>query len=92
MKDRGLTVMLEPDAVDFLIEQGYNPDFGARPLKRTIEKLVEDPLSEQLLKEEFKGFDTVKIKVKEGHLYFESCRTENEPMMCKTVEDKGNSG
>ena len=47
-------MILEPDAAEYLIEQGYNPDFGARPLKRTIERLVEDPLSEQILKGEYK--------------------------------------
>jgi ATP-dependent Clp protease ATP-binding subunit ClpC len=91
VKERDLTVVLEPDAADYLIEQGYNPDFGARPLKRTIEKLIEDPLSEQILREEYKGFNMVKIKVKDSHLYFEACRTNDEPMMCKTTEEKDNS-
>jgi ATP-dependent Clp protease ATP-binding subunit ClpC len=87
MKERELTVSLEPDAVEFLIEQGYNPDFGARPLKRSIEKLIEDPLSEQILREEYKDFNMVKIKVKDGHLYFDACRTNDEPMICKAVEE-----
>jgi len=90
IKERGLTVVLEPDAIGFLIEQGYNPDYGARPLKRTIERLIEDPLSEQLLREEYKGFNTVKIKVKDGHLYFEACQipqSGNEPMICKVTPE-----
>ncbi|HLD36936.1 MAG TPA: ATP-dependent Clp protease ATP-binding subunit [Planctomycetota bacterium] len=88
MKERELTVTLEEDAIDFLIEQGYNPDFGARPLKRSIEKLIEDPLSEQILRDEFKGFNMVKIKVKDKHLYFDACRTNDEPLMCKTSEEE----
>jgi ATP-dependent Clp protease ATP-binding subunit ClpA len=87
MKERELTVTLEPDAVEFLIENGYNPDYGALPLKRSIEKLIEDPLSEQILREEYKGFNMVKIKVKDGHLYFDACRTNDEPMTCKAVEE-----
>ena len=88
MKERELTVTLEEDAIDFLIEQGYNPDFGARPLKRSIEKLIEDPLSEQILRDEFKGFDMVKIKVKDKHLYFDACRTNDEPLICKATEEE----
>jgi ATP-dependent Clp protease ATP-binding subunit ClpC len=42
------------EALGYLIDQGFNPDFGARPLKRAIERLVEDPLSEGLLRGEFK--------------------------------------
>ena len=42
-------------ARDFLIEKGYNPDFGARPLKRAIEHLVEDPLAEEVLRGAFGG-------------------------------------
>ena len=87
MKERDLTISLEPDAVEFLIEQGYNPDFGARPLKRSIEKLIEDPLSEQILREEYKGFNMVKIKVRDGHLYFDACRTNDEPMICQATEE-----
>lgn len=87
MQERELTVLLDSDAIEFLIEQGYNPDFGARPLKRSIEKLIEDPLSEQILRDEYKGFNIVKIKVKDGHLYFDACRTNDEPMICKTTEE-----
>lgn len=82
MKERGLEIVLEDDAREFLIEQGYNPDFGARPLKRAIEKFVEDPLSEQILRGEYKEFRQVKIRVREGHLYFEACQIDNEPMVC----------
>ncbi|MFH0888648.1 MAG: ATP-dependent Clp protease ATP-binding subunit [Planctomycetota bacterium] len=90
VKERGLTILLEPEAITYLIDQGYNPDFGARPLKRTIEKLIEDPLSEQILREEYKGFNMVKIKVKDNHLYFEACQTNEEPMICKATEEKSN--
>lgn len=80
LKQRGLEVTLEPEAVKFLIEQGYNPDFGARPLKRTIERLIEDPLSEQILKGEYKNYNSVKISVKDNHLFFEAIRTEPVPI------------
>ena len=47
------------------IKKGSNLDFGARPLRRAIENFVEDPLSEELLKGEFQGMDTITIEVKE---------------------------
>jgi len=48
-----------------LIKKGSNLDFGARPLRRAIENFVEDPLSEELLKGEFQGKDTITVEVKE---------------------------
>ena len=48
-----------------LIKKGSNTDFGARPLRRAIENYVEDPLSEELLKGEFQGKDTIVVDVKE---------------------------
>ena len=63
--ERGLKLVLTPEAKTFLIKKGSNLDFGARPLRRAIENFVEDPLSEELLKGEFKGMDTIHIEVKE---------------------------
>ena len=51
--DQGLTLQLTDAAVDFLLKEGFNPKFGARPIRRTIEAHIEDHLSEALLKGEF---------------------------------------
>ena len=48
-----------------LIEKGYSPEFGARPLRRAIEHLLEDPLSEELLRGSFQGKDTITVRVQE---------------------------
>ena len=48
-----ITIELAPEAKEFLIDKGYNPEFGARPLRRAIRSYIEDPLSEQLLQGEF---------------------------------------
>jgi ATP-dependent Clp protease ATP-binding subunit ClpC len=53
LEERGMELAVDQSAKDFLIEKGYNPDFGARPLRRAIEQHVEDPLSEAILREEF---------------------------------------
>ncbi len=65
LKEHGLTLVLSEAAKKWLIKKGSNLDFGARPLRRAIENFVEDPLSEELLKGEFQGKDTVTINVKE---------------------------
>jgi ATP-dependent Clp protease ATP-binding subunit ClpC len=65
LAERGIKLVLTPQAKVFLVKKGSNLDFGARPLRRAIENFVEDPLSEELLKGEFKGVDTISIEVKE---------------------------
>jgi ATP-dependent Clp protease ATP-binding subunit ClpC len=64
LEDRGLKLVLTDEAKKFLIKKGSNTDFGARPLRRAIENFVEDPLSEELLKGEFQGKDTIMVEVK----------------------------
>jgi len=75
---KGVHIMLSPDAVEYLIDQGFNPDFGAWPLKRAIEKLVEDPLSEGLLRGEFKDAKEIRITLKDHHLFFEPLSRSKE--------------
>jgi ATP-dependent Clp protease ATP-binding subunit ClpC len=65
LSERGIALVLSDEAKLFLTKKGSNLDFGARPLRRAIENFVEDPLSEELLKGEFKGVDTITIAVKE---------------------------
>ena len=65
LAEKGLTLELTEEAKDFLIERGYNPDFGARPLRRAIEYHVQDPLSEELIKDAFLGKDKIIIQVEE---------------------------
>jgi len=59
--ERGLKLELTDSAKEFIIKKGSNTDFGARPLRRAVENFVEDPLSEELLKGEFQGKDTITI-------------------------------
>jgi len=63
--ERGLKLRLSDAAKEFVIKKGSNTDFGARPLRRSIENFVEDPLSEELLKGEFQGKETIVVDVKE---------------------------
>ncbi len=65
LNERGLKLRLSDGAKELIIKKGSNTDFGARPLRRSIENYVEDPLSEELLKGEFQGKDTIVVDVKE---------------------------
>jgi ATP-dependent Clp protease ATP-binding subunit ClpC len=64
--ERGLQVELAAAARRWLAEQGYDPNFGARPLKRALQKFVESPLSVRLLEGEFAEGDTVSVDVAEN--------------------------
>jgi ATP-dependent Clp protease ATP-binding subunit ClpC len=66
LKEKGITFELTSPAKEFLAEKGFNPTFGARPLKRTIQKLVEDPLAEEILKGQFSGECEVTVDRKEA--------------------------
>src|SRR5262249_25525810 len=63
LADRGLELVLTDEAKAYIIEKGYNPDYGARPLRRAIENMIEDPLSEEILRGTFKGKDTITVVV-----------------------------
>jgi ATP-dependent Clp protease ATP-binding subunit ClpC len=65
LKEKNLKLELTEEAKDLLIEKGYSPEFGARPLRRAIEHLLEDPLSEELLKGLFQGKDLITVRVHE---------------------------
>jgi ATP-dependent Clp protease ATP-binding subunit ClpC len=61
LQDQDLLLELTPEARDLLAEQGYDPKYGARPLRQTIRRLVEDPLCEDLLADKFASGETVLI-------------------------------
>jgi len=68
---KGLTLTLTNTAKEVIIERGYNPEFGARPLRRAIERLLEDPLSEDLLAGRFKNDCEIAIDAVENKLTFD---------------------
>ena len=59
LEERGYALELTEDSKSFLIRKGTDLDYGARPLRRAIENYVEDPLSEEILRGEFQGMDTI---------------------------------
>jgi len=77
LEDRKITLQLSPEARHFLAEKGYDPAYGARPLKRTIQKLVQDPLAEKILGGEILDGAAVEVGLEGGHLTF---RTTGAPV------------
>ncbi|NIA07596.1 MAG: AAA domain-containing protein, partial [Actinobacteria bacterium] len=78
LADHGLKLELTNQAIDFLIDKGYNPDFGARPLRRAIVTHLEDPLSEQILRGHFKGKDVIRVGAKDDQLFFDAGNSDDE--------------
>jgi ATP-dependent Clp protease ATP-binding subunit ClpC len=74
MAERNITLELTPEAKDFLIEKGYNPEYGARPLRRALEHNVEDTLSESILRGEFHEANHIIIRIRDNHLYFDAVK------------------
>ncbi|MBS4014592.1 MAG: ATP-dependent chaperone ClpB [Bacteroidetes bacterium] len=72
LNDSGIKIELTPEAADWVAEQGYDPQFGARPLKRVIQKYVLNELSKEILKGKITKDSMVKISVNGGHLLFEN--------------------
>ena len=71
LAERKIELTISDDAKEHLAIQGYNPMYGARPLKRTIRQLIENPLSRELLKGNFKDNDKIKIDFQEDKIVFE---------------------
>ncbi len=68
LADRKITIELNDQARSWLANRGYDPAYGARPLKRVIQRHVQDPLAEQILAGRIKDGETVKITVRDGDL------------------------
>ena len=72
LKEMSVGLNLTPAAREFLIEKGFDPLYGARPLKRTIARFLEDPLAQEIIAGHFKEGSTVHVDVENGKLVFHS--------------------
>ena len=70
LREQGMTLELTSKAKTLLVREGYNPAYGARPLRRTVQRMVETPLSRALLKGEYKAGTTIVVDVENGKLTF----------------------
>ena len=68
LDEHEVTLEATEEAMELLAKEGYDPHFGARPLRRVIQTMIEDPLSEAILAGEFEAGDTVLLEVEEGEI------------------------
>ena len=66
LKEKNIDIKLNKDSIEFLLEKGYDKQYGARPLRRALEKYIEDELSEMLLRGEFQGCSMINVKKKKN--------------------------
>jgi len=86
LTDRELQLDVSTEARDFLGNVGYDPAFGARPLKRAIQKHLENPLAQELLAGTFQPGDTVKVTPADGALAFERVPAPEQPEATQQVQ------
>ena len=79
IKAKEVHIKLTESAKEFLIEKGYDPQYGARPMRRAVERYLEDPLAEELLRGNVKGGDTVEVIAENGKLVFRSTAETTAP-------------
>jgi ATP-dependent Clp protease ATP-binding subunit ClpC len=77
---KAIVVHLDASAVEFLIDKGYDPTYGARPMRRAVEKFLEDPLAEELLRGKVKSGDALSVYAAGERLEFKVSQPEpSEP-------------
>ncbi|HYM90317.1 MAG TPA: AAA family ATPase, partial [bacterium] len=81
IRGQGMTLAMTDPARDLLAAEGYDPQYGARPLRRAIQRMVEDPLSDDMLRGKFRAGDEVVLDVRQGVVVFEKKR---EPVSADT--------
>ena len=70
LKHKNIQIVLDDKARDFLVEKGFDPQYGARPMRRSVEKHLEDPLAEELLRGNLNPGEPVQVSAAEGKLTF----------------------
>jgi ATP-dependent Clp protease ATP-binding subunit ClpC len=72
LKAKQVEIVLDKLAHEFVIEKGYDPNYGARPMRRAVERFLEDPLAEEILRGNVKAGTKVQVTATDGKLVFQS--------------------
>lgn len=80
IKAKDIHLTLDSTAQDFLIEKGYDPTYGARPMRRAVERYLEDPIAEDILRGNIKPKDSVMVVHEGEKLTFTVTNSENQPI------------
>jgi ATP-dependent Clp protease ATP-binding subunit ClpC len=76
VRNKSIHIHLDSTAVELLIEKGYDPIYGARPMRRAVERFLEDPLAEELLRGNIKAGETVEVHAEIDKLVFQAVQPE----------------
>jgi ATP-dependent Clp protease ATP-binding subunit ClpC len=85
---RSIEIELTKTAKEFLAEKGFDPVYGARPLKRTIQKYIEDPLAEEILKDRFSDGSKIQIKKRGEHLDFSEAASSKSKSRTRRIKNE----
>ena len=77
--ERGITLELTTEAAEYIAKAGYDPVYGARPLKRVVQRQIESALARKLLAGEIREGSKVQVSVRDGNLVFDSQPVEATP-------------
>jgi ATP-dependent Clp protease ATP-binding subunit ClpC len=90
IRAKDIKVQMDATAVDFLIDKGYDPIYGARPMRRAVEKYLEDPLAEGFLRGNIKQGDTLEVYAADEQLAFKVTQPEqSEPANGSPLTSRG---
>jgi ATP-dependent Clp protease ATP-binding subunit ClpC len=87
VEEKGLNLIIKEKVLDFIVEKGFDPKLGARPLRRAVEEYIEDPLSEDVLKGKFTFGAKIKADIKKGEIVFTKARTTSEKQTAKELQE-----
>ncbi len=90
IKAQGMELIITDDCKDLIAKDGYNPSYGARPLRRSIQRLLEDALAEQVLQGNFKEGDTIKTILDGDEIKFEKAREKLSRLQSQPVSKPTN--
>jgi ATP-dependent Clp protease ATP-binding subunit ClpC len=88
LKSKNINLVLDDSAKDFLVEKGYDSAYGARPMRRAVERYIEDPMAEEILKQTFKANDKVIGKKDGDKLVFVAEEVQEEKSKTKAKKPK----
>ena len=76
LQDKSIQLILTPEVKEYIINEGYNPEYGARPLRRAIQRILEDSLAEEVLRGNFTEGTKILVEMKDGLVHFQASREE----------------
>ena len=75
--DRNIVIDVTPEVKTYVVDQGFDPVLGARPLRRAIQRLIEDPMAEEFLNGRFSDGDSIRLEMSDGRIVFTKAETEH---------------